>query len=54
MPAVAYFCKIEKISYLCASSHLLLILVLIVPMLVLAQGTPDDNRIYDTVRQQAG
>jgi osmotically-inducible protein OsmY len=31
---------------------LLLILVLIVPMLVLAQGTPNDDRIYDAVRRK--
>jgi osmotically-inducible protein OsmY len=31
---------------------LLLIFVLIVPMLVLAQGTPDDDRIYDAVRRR--
>ena len=31
---------------------LLLILVLIVPMLVQAQGTPDDDRIYDAVRRR--
>lgn len=30
----------------------LLIFVLIVPMLVLAQGTPDDDRIYDAVRRK--
>ena len=31
---------------------LLLILVLIAPLLVLAQGTPDDDRIYDAVRRR--
>ena len=31
---------------------LFLIFVLIVPMLVLAQGTPDDDRIYDAVRRK--
>jgi len=31
---------------------LLLIFALIAPMLVLAQGTPDDDRIYDTVRRR--
>jgi osmotically-inducible protein OsmY len=31
---------------------LLLILVLIVPMFVLAQGTPNDDRIYDAVRRK--
>jgi osmotically-inducible protein OsmY len=31
---------------------LLMILVLIVPMLVLAQGTPNDDRIYDAVRRK--
>jgi len=31
---------------------LLLILVLLVPMLVMAQGTPDDDRIYDAVRRR--
>jgi osmotically-inducible protein OsmY len=31
---------------------LLVILVLIVPMLVLAQGTPTDDRIYDAVRRK--
>jgi osmotically-inducible protein OsmY len=31
---------------------LLLILILIAPMLVLAQGTPDDDRIYDAVRRK--
>jgi hyperosmotically inducible protein len=31
---------------------LLLIFVLIAPMLVLAQGTPDDDRIYDAVRRR--
>jgi osmotically-inducible protein OsmY len=31
---------------------LLLILVLLVPMLVLAQGTPNDDRIYDAVRRK--
>ena len=31
---------------------LLLILVLIVPMFVMAQGTPDDDRIYDAVRRK--
>jgi osmotically-inducible protein OsmY len=31
---------------------LLLIFVLIAPMLVLAQGTPDDDRIYDAVRRK--
>ena len=31
---------------------LLMILVLIAPMLVLAQGTPNDDRIYDTVRRR--
>jgi len=31
---------------------LLLMLALIAPMLVLAQGTPDDDRIYDTVRRR--
>lgn len=30
----------------------LLILVLFVPMLVLAQGTPNDDRIYDAVRRK--
>jgi osmotically-inducible protein OsmY len=30
----------------------ILILVLIVPMLVLAQGTPNDDRIYDAVRRK--
>jgi osmotically-inducible protein OsmY len=30
----------------------LLILILIVPMLVLAQGTPNDDRIYDAVRRK--
>ncbi len=30
----------------------LLILVLLVPMLVMAQGTPDDDRIYDAVRRK--
>jgi osmotically-inducible protein OsmY len=29
-----------------------MILVLIVPMLVLAQGTPTDDRIYDDVRRK--
>ena len=31
---------------------LLLIFVMIAPMLVLAQGTPDDDRIYDAVRRK--
>ena len=31
---------------------LLLILVMIAPMLVFAQGTPDDDRIYDAVRRK--
>ncbi len=31
---------------------LLLVFVLIAPMLVLAQGTPDDDRIYDAVRRR--
>jgi osmotically-inducible protein OsmY len=31
---------------------LLLLLVMIVPMLVLAQGTPNDDRIYDAVRRK--
>ena len=31
---------------------LLLILSLIAPMLVLAQGTPNDDRIYDAVRRK--
>jgi osmotically-inducible protein OsmY len=31
---------------------LLLILVLIAPLLVLAQGTPEDDRIYDAVRRR--
>jgi osmotically-inducible protein OsmY len=31
---------------------LLLIFALIAPMLVLAQGTPEDDRIYDTVRRR--
>jgi osmotically-inducible protein OsmY len=31
---------------------ILLILVLIVPMLVLAQGNPTDDRIYDEVRRK--
>jgi osmotically-inducible protein OsmY len=31
---------------------LLLIFALIAPMLVLAQGTPDDDRIYDAVRRR--
>lgn len=31
---------------------LLLIFALIAPMLVLAQGTPDDDRIYDAVRRK--
>jgi hyperosmotically inducible protein len=31
---------------------LLFIFVLIAPMLVLAQGTPDDDRIYDAVRRR--
>jgi len=31
---------------------LILILVLIVPMLVMAQGTPADDRIYDAVRRK--
>lgn len=31
---------------------LILIFVMIVPMLVLAQGTPDDDRIYDAVRRR--
>jgi len=30
----------------------LLILILIVPLLVLAQGTPNDDRIYDAVRRK--
>jgi osmotically-inducible protein OsmY len=31
---------------------LLLILALVAPMLVLAQGTPNDDRIYDAVRRK--
>ena len=31
---------------------LLLIFVMIAPMLVLAQGTPEDDRIYDAVRRR--
>lgn len=31
---------------------LLLVFALITPMLVLAQGTPDDDRIYDAVRRK--
>ena len=31
---------------------LFLIFALIAPMLVLAQGTPDDDRIYDAVRRK--
>jgi hyperosmotically inducible protein len=31
---------------------LLLIFIMIAPMLVLAQGTPDDDRIYDAVRRR--
>ena len=31
---------------------LLMIFALIAPMLVLAQGTPDDDRIYDAVRRR--
>ncbi len=31
---------------------LLLIFALIAPMLVLAQGTPEDDRIYDAVRRR--
>jgi osmotically-inducible protein OsmY len=31
---------------------LLLILVMIVPMLLVAQGTPTDDRIYDDVRRK--
>jgi osmotically-inducible protein OsmY len=31
---------------------LFLIFALIAPMLVLAQGTPDDDRIYDAVRRR--
>ena len=31
---------------------LLLIFALIAPMLVLAQGTPDDDRIYDAARRR--
>jgi len=31
---------------------LLLVFVMIAPMLVLAQGTPDDDRIYDAVRRR--
>jgi osmotically-inducible protein OsmY len=31
---------------------LLLIFALFAPMLVLAQGTPDDDRIYDAVRRK--
>ena len=31
---------------------LLMILVLIVPMLVMAQGTSNDDRIYDAVRRK--
>lgn len=31
---------------------LLLIFVLIAPMFVMAQGTPDDDRIYDAVRRR--
>ena len=31
---------------------LLLIFALIAPLLVLAQGTPDDDRIYDAVRRR--
>lgn len=31
---------------------LLLIFAMIAPMLVLAQGTPDDDRIYDAVRRR--
>jgi osmotically-inducible protein OsmY len=31
---------------------LLLVLVLIVPMFVMAQGTPNDDRIYDAVRRK--
>ena len=31
---------------------LLLIFALIAPMLALAQGTPDDDRIYDAVRRR--
>ena len=31
---------------------LLLMLVLLVPMFVLAQGTPNDDRIYDAVRRR--
>ena len=31
---------------------LLLMIVLLVPMFVMAQGTPDDDRIYDAVRRK--
>jgi osmotically-inducible protein OsmY len=31
---------------------LLLVFILIAPMFVLAQGTPDDDRIYDAVRRR--
>jgi osmotically-inducible protein OsmY len=31
---------------------LLLIFILIAPMFVMAQGTPDDDRIYDAVRRR--
>jgi osmotically-inducible protein OsmY len=31
---------------------LFLILVLLVPMFVMAQGTPNDDRIYDAVRRK--
>ena len=34
------------------SISVLLIFVLILPMLVLAQGTPNDDRIYDAVRRK--
>ena len=33
-------------------SLLLIFVVLFVPMLVLAQGTPNDDRIYDAVRRK--
>jgi osmotically-inducible protein OsmY len=33
-------------------SLLLIVFSLIAPMLVLAQGTPDDDRIYDAVRRR--
>ena len=34
------------------SISVFLIFVLILPMLVLAQGTPNDDRIYDAVRRK--